>query len=143
MIRALTLQQPWADAVCFYGKRVENRTWVPPAALLGHFLAIHGGKTYDHDAARHLAGEGYPLSPRDDRLGAVVAVARLVGVTRDPAELGPTQTEWWCGPIGWMLAEVHAIDPVPCRGGQGLWKLPADVHAVVRERYWLAVASVP
>lgn len=41
---------------------------------------------------------------------------------------------WWAGPVGWLLDDVVAIDPVPCRGALGLWSMPADVEAVVRER---------
>jgi hypothetical protein len=42
---ALTLKHPWPYAICFLGKRIENRTWRPRPSQLqpGSYLAIHGG----------------------------------------------------------------------------------------------------
>ncbi|MCB9603308.1 MAG: hypothetical protein H6722_27065 [Sandaracinus sp.] len=37
-MRALTLHAAWAYAVRSLGKRIENRTWTPPAALIGERL---------------------------------------------------------------------------------------------------------
>jgi hypothetical protein len=42
---------------------------------------------------------------------------------------------WFFGPYGWLMPERVAIEPVPCRGAQGLWKLPPDVEAEVLRRY--------
>jgi hypothetical protein len=33
-MRAITLKQPWAYAVCHLGKRVENRAWKPAEKVL-------------------------------------------------------------------------------------------------------------
>ena len=70
---------------------------------------------------------------------AVVGVAQLVGVeTEAPAEVDP----WWYGPLGWRLGDVTAIEPVPCRGSQGLWEMPDEVLATVRAR-WKAARPQP
>ncbi len=137
---ALTIKQPWAYAICHLGKDVENRTWKPPAHAIGTRIAIHAGKRYDTpegyaefiriaacvvDNLPKAAGEGQLL---DDR-GAVVATA-VVGtwVTR-------SDSPWFCGPIGWVICDVHVLwKAVPCRGMQGLWKLPDDVDALVEHR---------
>lgn len=42
---ALTLIPPWAHAIAYWGKRVENRTWAPPRHLFGRQIAIHSGKS--------------------------------------------------------------------------------------------------
>ncbi len=42
-MRALTLTPEWAWAVCRLGKRVENRTWAPPASAIGTTIALHAG----------------------------------------------------------------------------------------------------
>ena len=47
-IKALTIKQPWASAIAFGDKRVENRSW--PTAYRG-LLAIHAGASIDWDAA--------------------------------------------------------------------------------------------
>lgn len=70
--------------------------------------------------------------------GAVVGVARLVAVeTEAPAAGDP----WWYGPLGWRLGDVTPIEPVSCRGAQGLWTMPDDVYAAVRAR-WKAARTV-
>lgn len=49
---------------------------------------------------------------------------------------GPLDVErWFFGPYGWLMPERVPIAPVPCRGAQGLWKLPPDVEAEVLRRY--------
>jgi len=40
--RALTLKQPWPWAICYAGKRVENRTWPVPPKLLNQETTVHG-----------------------------------------------------------------------------------------------------
>jgi hypothetical protein len=68
--------------------------------------------------------------------GAVVAVARLAGTAEDALEdLSAAQRAWFCGPVGWVLADVVAIAPVPCRGAPGLWELPPEALAKVRAGY--------
>lgn len=44
IVRALTLKQPWASAVVFGPKRIENRTWRGP---VGERIAIHAGAAWD------------------------------------------------------------------------------------------------
>lgn len=38
---ALTLWRPWAWAIIHGPKRVENRTWKPPASFIGKRIGIH------------------------------------------------------------------------------------------------------
>ena len=45
LIRGLTLTCPWGPAIAYWGKDVENRTWAPPQTMVGHYLAIHAGKS--------------------------------------------------------------------------------------------------
>jgi hypothetical protein len=148
-LQALTLRQPWAHYVVRGPKRIENRSWAPPRSLVGGDLAIHAGKHCDVDEiaaiidevkARTVAGRVAPGSiqgtkVRDLPFGAVVGVARVTGyvtASNDP---------WFEGPFGWTLDDVVAIEPVPCKGAQGLFALPPDVLATVRERYRVARAE--
>ena len=151
---ALTLWQPWATCIAHHEKRVENRTWAPPASLVSKRFAIHAGKRFDREAHEMLAElDGVALPPRAELpTGAIVATARVAGwvrsewlvnrcenpfdfygVTEEQARSALRST-WWIGPIGWVLDHVIAIEPVPCSGAQGLWSLPAEVELVVRER---------
>lgn len=161
---ALTIHQPWAWAIAGGWKPVENRDWPAPDRLLGRYLAIHAGRQYDADAARDLVRHrellGLPAGVPDGKsivLGAIVAVAKVAGVVlaepfdhEEPllvvkeirgavtperaAELA--RSPWARGPFLWVLEDVTAIDPpVPCRGLQKLWTVPAAEADTVRERY--------
>jgi hypothetical protein len=138
-IRGLTLIRPWAWAVAHAGKDIENRTWEPPSSLVGGFVAIHAGKKWDENAALGIELElGIRVPDQEDHpSGVIVAVARLAGVQREG--LG---NPWFCGPVGWQLRGVVQIDPVPCKGAQGLWVIPDPVLVVVRERFASARQAV-
>ena len=96
-MRGLTLHQPWAWAIAHAGKNVENRTWAPPAYMIGERIAIHAGKRFDEEAWTFLSDPS--CSPIDESLaaedglfdvpcadeitlGAVVATATLSEVLR-------------------------------------------------------------
>ncbi len=163
-ILALTILQPWAELIVHGPKRVENRSWAPHELRVGDYLALHAGKSVDADAwgsATETAREAdllgslavidgllaLPPAQRGDRFAltrqrayveracaysAVVGVARLEAVERERPE---APDPWWFGPVGWRLGDVVAFEPVPCRGARGLWELPPDVLAAVRERW--------
>lgn len=142
-MKALTLHQPWAHAICHLGKRVENRTWAPPASLpVGSLLAIHAGKVHDHAGHRQILAARLSLPTIFPR-AAVVAVAKLIG-TCDAAGVRTCMSgrrididagglsAWFCGPVGWVLDDVRVLrEPVPCKGRQGLWDLPPEVEQAV------------
>ncbi|HEV2927245.1 MAG TPA: hypothetical protein VGW74_01020 [Propionibacteriaceae bacterium] len=130
-MRAITVLQPFATAIARYGKRVENRGWRPPAAVVGETLAIHAGKKW------MPPGDTYPQStlpalgdPAVYPTSAVLAVARLAAVCTasffgERCDCGPWAVDGECH---WWLADVRALpDPVPCKGRQKLWTLPPEV----------------
>lgn len=127
-MRALTLWRPWPHAITDLGKRIENRPWRPPDAIIGKYIAIHAGKKLVYDAVDSIRSMmGYEAMPYDvvNEMPekAIVAVARVttyVTSFEDAEKL--EQGQWWTGPMGWVLDNVHALEtPVPCRGYQGLW----------------------
>lgn len=153
MMVAITVHQPWAYAIARLGKAVENRDWMPHARNLGRPMAIHAGKKLDEEAVLDLRAEGMAV-PDEMALGAVVAVARLIGIVeietndggcrvvasmRPEAEVREAALShdalWFCGRYGWVFGRrVELPEPVACRGAQGLWPLPADVETAVREQ---------
>ncbi len=138
-MRALTLWQPWAWAMSIGLKRIENRSWEPPAWLLGEHFALHASMKWDRASHETLEGALIPRAQEPDvpdRLelvyGAVVATCRLslVVTSADAAEkhAGFDQRRWFMGPYGWVVGDVRQLAaPVSCRGYQGLWNLPPDV----------------
>lgn len=79
---ALTVKQPWADAIAHGGKTTENRTWPVPARHVGARILIHAGAASDRHAVlptvSATAGPAWPGTR-----SAVVAVATTQ--TQEPA----------------------------------------------------------
>ena len=167
---ALTLHRPWTWAITHGTKRVENRDWEPPQQLVGRYFAIHAGLSYDVEGAAHMmmnAKElkiGEPPGDKDPAFqgGFIVGVVRLAGAVEfsfDPSGdmppsrrsiLGPltsgqytlaAASPWTTGPWAWLLEDVTAIEPVPCKGARKLWRVPDDVADLVRQRWKAARAA--
>jgi hypothetical protein len=143
-LKALTLKHPWPYAVCRLGKDIENRTWHPGRKLpVDEWFAIHGGVYPKGQAWDEAMSDLHSLQVRGLALNAlklgetilpgVVAVCRFGGAVSSSASV------WFNGPVGWVLTETVVLpEPVPCKGQQGLWDLPEDVLAKVREGFAIA-----
>ena len=123
IVRALTVRQPWADAITHGTKRTENRT--RKTNYRGPLL-IHAGAAYDPMGRFHIT-DWDTLSTWPDVRQAIIATARLVGCHRDTGCCLPWgQPNVW----HWQLADVQLLTkPVPCRGRLGLWGPSPEVLA--------------
>ena len=144
IIRGLTLWRPWDRAMRDLGKCIENREYPPPPHLIGHLVALHSGKKWDAAGAEVIAEiTGRLLRPDECPESAIACVGRLAGYIPTDEESEPRpgwivsgeQRRWLFGLYGWIIADRVAIDPVACRGAQGLWRLPPEVEAEVLRRY--------
>lgn len=136
-MKALTIWNPWAHYIAEGIKRVENRDWTPPKDLVGGYLAIHAGKRFDKPGAEHIRTELGLIVPKHDELSqaAIVAVAVIDRIV-DSADDSPGWDDpWFVGAFGWYLRDVVKIDPVPCKGAQKLWEVPAPVLRQVRTNW--------
>jgi hypothetical protein len=142
---ALTVQQPWADAIASGLKPVENRKWAPRMDVYGQDLAIHAARAVSaesngHSLARYRKVAGHAARPIEDMpLAAVVAVVRLVGAVNVESRrvLGNLSeariaevlsSPWTYGRWALVLDHVRRLaTPVPCRGALMLWRLPVEV----------------
>lgn len=152
-MRGLTLHRPVAAAHAWLSKDIENRSWPPPAAIVGSRIALHAGRRYSPEYERWIelvtrdelltdeALQLYEAHRHDEGIVAVATVAGWAG----PKEFARPEhhvadavaaSPWWIvGKVGWLLIDtVRLPEPVPCRGAQGLWRLPADVEARVQEQ---------
>lgn len=115
-MKALTIKQPWASLIMSGAKKIENRSWAPPATLIDQRLVIHAGLAWDSDvelADDFDGGFTEQSSPRGVALGTVRVVA-VVTESDDP---------YFFGPFGWILEDPQPFDaPVPSRGSLGLWR---------------------
>jgi len=151
-MRALTVKQPWAFAIVHLGKDVENRNWEPPRRILGQRIAIHAGKSFDHDGLQWIRemlqndGDSALLkkleTARFER-GAIIGTSILGGWA---AEMGGGAIRFvtpapdrgygrrlvgsrWAAreQYQWEMARVEALpEPVFCRGALSLWTIPED-----------------
>lgn len=137
-LRGLTGHALWFHSMVRGWKRIENRSTALPAALVGRPIAFHAGATYDDPrkwaecALRRVLGrEVDPATVRTRAVIGVVFFGQPVTSSPDP---------FFFGPFGWPVVRMVPIDPVPCNGALGLWRVPADVKALVRERFTAADA---
>lgn len=123
-MKALIIRQPWAWAIVFAGKNVENRVWT--TAHRGE-IAIHASNAAP--AADWLPrGVRVPDSAELSR-GAIIGVAELVDVVER------SRSKWFGGPFGFVLANARPLpEPMPCKGMLRLWTVPADIESAVRSK---------
>lgn len=144
-IRALSIQQPWIDAIVCGPKAVENRTWRPSRDIYGQDIALHASQRFDkHAVFPPQSACQWMTMPEcrnfTGRLGAVLAVATVrTWHHADDCrhELSGRYCSQWAMPdqYHWELDHVCPLaEPVPCKGALGLWRLPEDVEAAVREQ---------
>ncbi len=128
-MKALTVRQPWADAIAHGEKRTENRTWQPPKKHIGTRILIHAGAAYD-PMGRFIITDRGALNSWPDTRGAIIAVAEL----RDAHAAAGGCCAPWGEPnvYHWTLADVVALaEPVAAKGALGFWTPYGDVLAAV------------
>lgn len=154
-VPAISLRQPWATAVAYFGKDVENRSNWPfkyRGPILVHASASKGdyeNYLWLHDllkaagldepilAAVNPDGEG--PAPLLFPHGAIVAVANLAEVfgpdeevpEGHPVEESPyarDDANYWL-----YLSDVTPVQPVPFKGAVGMFKVPYAVAAALEE----------
>jgi hypothetical protein len=106
---AISLLQPWAWAILWAGKDIENRTWDLPAQFVGRRVP------------------SYELVP----MGALVGAVTFTGSIHP----GNDGVRWhFPDQFGWIVHDAKPLpEPIPCKGMLGFWRIPDDVAARVRE----------
>ena len=88
-------------------------------------------------AADWLAARtGRMLTRSNVPLGAVVALARVIEVVQESSD-----DMWFFGPYGWVLDDVVALTPVPCRGRPHLWTVPERVRQAIKLQWPLNMSD--
>lgn len=135
---AISVRQPWAHAIAHLGKDVENRGW--STAWRGSIAIAACAYRPDADFAhavetvKDLTDEDLP--GKKIAYGAVVAIADLTGMHH--ADRCRGRCSPWAQPdqFHWGLIDVRALaEPVPCKGRQRLWRLPADVERAITDQF--------
>lgn len=125
-MKGLTLKQPWAHAIMYLRKDVENRNWEPPDSLIGKYIAIHAGKGFVNDS-------GLDVKRSEMTRSAIVGIARIGGVVTR------SSSKWFEGDFGWLLEDVRRLKkPIARSGSLGLWNVkPDELRKLQQEFPWL------
>lgn len=125
VLLCLSVRQPWAWLIVQGWKLIENRTW--PTSFRGRFL-VHASKglTAAEYESCYLFVAGFAPAcaqaiPEFEILerGGIVGEATLLDcVTRH-------DSEWFCGPYGFVLEDAKPWTFYPCRGALGFFPLPS------------------
>lgn len=141
-MKAITLIRPWPIAMFFlkpeYLKDIENRSWKPPNSIIGQRIAIHAGNKYHPDVfaqwldiIQPTPQEAFDLLLYWQDLSDIKGIIGTVVVDgwyycRYSSEAKSPWAEE--GMICWRLKDPVALaKPIPCRGAQGLWEVPAEI----------------
>jgi hypothetical protein len=132
-VRGLSLTRPWPWAFVNgpFPKRIENRSWPPPLSVTRtHYIALHAAKSWDEEDREFIEDiTGIAVPPRDEHpdsnIFAVCRVPTYIDIENGAltsSALKQDQRRWFFGPYGWIIADfVSLVEPVFCKGAQGLW----------------------
>ncbi|MCA0850378.1 ASCH domain-containing protein [Salipiger thiooxidans] len=115
-MKALSIRQPWADAIIWHGKDVENRTW--STRYRGPVL-IHAAKAWGPREREDLAFveemTGTKLEIDKPLLGGIIGRAEIVDCVNS------MDSRWFFGPVGFVLRNPEPLPFQPCRGALGFF----------------------
>ncbi|MFI0929609.1 hypothetical protein ACH4TP_37660 [Streptomyces sp. NPDC021012] len=138
-MRALTIRQPYADAIVWGTKRTENRSRPIPAAHLGTTILIHAAK--DLHASGAVASD-FTHETWPDARSAIIGTAVLDSCHKASDDC--------CTPWGmddhwhWTLRDCRPLPrPVPTAGALGLWTPPENVLHDVQVQFWEPTPTLP
>jgi hypothetical protein len=118
---ALSIRQPWAWLIANGYKDVENRRWL--TRYRGTF-AIHAALTPDTEFVKRFRDvlATVPL-PETLECGGIVGVGELVDCVTE------SDSPWFCGPYGFVVAEATPVPFKPLAGRLNFFR----VHDVLAE----------
>lgn len=126
-MKALSIRQPWADAIIHGGKDIENRTW--GTGYTGPIL-IHASKQIERHAYPECVRRGYTPSALPPT-GGIIGVAYLCDCVLQ------SDSKWFeRGGYGLLLAYVEPVPFTPLAGQLGLFEVD---ELALRDATWDAL----
>lgn len=112
----LTVKQPWAWAIIYAGKDVENRS---RAIRYRGQLLIDAGMGWSSEGEEWLRAHGIDV-PEDLPRGQIIGSVNVVG-----SVLSSTSRWAFAGSHHWQFADpTPAVTPIPCAGKLNLFRAP-------------------
>jgi hypothetical protein len=115
-MKAISIKQPWAWAIIYAGKDIENRTW--GTKHRGRIL-IHASSTIDRQGYLWLMERHWGRLPDPDQLetGGIIGAVDIVGCVRQHP------SRWFFGPFGFVLQNPISYSLVEMKGKLGIWEV--------------------
>jgi ASCH domain len=119
---ALSIRQPWAWLIVNGHKDIENRDW--GTGFRGP-LFIHAGKTMRKDDYSNAVYYAAMVDPRiivpDYKVllaqcGGIVGEAKMIGCVTN------SNSPWFQGKFGFVLADAKVLPFKPCKGKLGFFR---------------------
>jgi hypothetical protein len=140
--RALSIRQPWAWAILNAGKDIENRSWrthyrgricihagsaIQPRNLAEFKWILPDVIAWHHHAATSTKEAKTPPPTMEDLWpsqrffidqprGGIIGTAEIVDC------VDHSDSPWFTGPYGFVLANVQPVPFIPVKGAQGMFK---------------------
>lgn len=137
-VRALSIRQPWAWAIIYAGKDIENRSWqaVNYGLKVRGPIAIHAAKGMTQDeyysTAQFMASLGIKCPPAHELVrGGIIGSVNVDDV------VSQSDSPWFMGPRGLVLSNPKACDPVPSCGILGYFKWQNDLDSLAQPLKWM------
>lgn len=130
-MKTLSIKQPWAWLILHAGKDVENRTW--PTKVRGRIL-IHASSTMtrgDYEACAmfcsSLPGPTFKPDFQFPEFGDLKKLCGgIVGKVDVTQCVADSQSPWFCGEFGFVLANPEPTEFLPCKGRLGFFDVSID-----------------
>jgi hypothetical protein len=135
-MKALSIRQPWASLIVLGIKDIENRTWMTRerGTILVH--ASKGMTRDEHESAIEFAVDAIRADPRN--VGKTkTRTLREMGFAFDALHRGGivgqvdivdcvshSNSPWYLGGIGFVLANAKPLPFRPLKGALGFFKVP-------------------
>lgn len=136
---ALSVRQPWAWAIIYAGKDIENRSWqaVNHGLRQRGRIAIHAAKGMTRDEYEDTRDFLWKLKAgcpeaKDLARGGIIGTVEVVDVVSESA------SPWFFGPRGLVLRNPEPCEFIPAVGQLGYfeWKF-ADASIVPKPAAWM------
>lgn len=126
---ALSVRQPWAWAIIFAGKDIENRSWqaVNHGLRWRGRIAIHAAKGMtreEYDDAYAFMRETFNIRcppPAELTRSAIIGSVEVVDVVNE------SDSKWFFGPRGLVLRDPEVWTPIPAVGALGYFEWKQDL----------------
>jgi len=109
-MKVLSIKPPWAYAIIYGGKDIENRNW--NTTYRGRFY-VHCSGNPDKNAPPEV----WALMPKDAPTGGIIGSVELEDV------VNYSDSKWFQGPKGFVLKDPKPEEFKPLKGRLGFFEL--------------------